>query len=115
MFIPLRRITFEKVSKKIQELIDDKVKYISVTLDKVTVQRTSYTVILTYCFYDGEIHVLLNKLEKLGLEDYDADGTAAMVIRVLTETLAVTEQKLAQLLIHFVYCLLYTSPSPRDS
>ena len=76
-------------------------KDIAVTLDKVTVHRTSYTVVVTYFFYQGKIHVILNKLEKLSTTDYDGEGTAKMLISVLTETLGLTVTKLARTLKHW--------------
>ena len=69
----------------------------------VTVQRTSFTVLMTYFFHDGKIHVILNTLQKLEEEDYNAIGNANMVINTLCETLGVTRNKLARILKHFVY------------
>ena len=40
------------------------IKDIAVTLDKVTVERVSYTCLLTYYFYGGVIYCMLNKLMK---------------------------------------------------
>ena len=45
--------------------------------------------------------------------DYDSNGTAQMVIRVLTETLGLTETKLATILRHFVYDGVYASKQER--
>ena len=58
----------------------------------------SYTVIMTYFFFNGKIHIVLNKLEKLNLDEYDSIGTAQMVIRVLKETLGYTQTRLASTL-----------------
>ena len=58
----------------------------------------SYTVIMTYFFFNGKIHIVLNKLEKLNLDEYDSIGTALMVIRVLKETLGYTQTRLASTL-----------------
>ena len=58
---------------------------------------------MTYFFHEGKIHIILNKLEKLESIEYDGNGTAQMVIRVLSETLGLTNTKLARILKHFVY------------
>ena len=58
---------------------------------------------MTYFFHEGKIHVILNKLEKLESIDYDSNGTAGMVIRVLKDTLGLTHTKLARILRHFIY------------
>jgi hypothetical protein len=68
---------------------------------------------MTYFFLDGKLHIVLNKLQKLELLDYDSNGTAQMVIRVLTETLGLTETKLATILRHFVYDGVYASKQER--
>ena len=61
---------------------------------KCTVQRSSFTVIMTYFFAEGHIYVILNKLAKLSTKDYNAEGTASMVIKTLCETLGFTKLKL---------------------
>ena len=76
-------------------------------MDKVTVERTSYTVIMTYFFVDGKILVILNKLQKLSTKDYNGEGTANMLISTLCETLGVTKMKLARILKHLVYDGVY--------
>ena len=72
-------------------------------MDQVTVNRTSFTVICTYFFFDGKIYVILNKLQKLTTEDYNSEGTASMVIKTLCETLGFTKSKLSNILKHLVY------------
>ena len=72
-------------------------------MDQVTVNRTSFTVICTYFFFDGKIYVILNKLQKLTTEDYNSEGTASMVIKTLCETLGFTKSKLSYVLKHLVY------------
>ena len=112
-FFELRDIIFKEVSAKIKKFFNEKVHYISVTLDKVTVQRASFTVICTYFFYDGRIHVILNKIEKLTTSDYNGPGTADMVIRVLCDTLGVSMIKLAKILVHFIYDGVYANSEER--
>ena len=67
----------------------------------MTVQHRSFTVMLTFFFHDGRIHCLLNSLLKMNLEDYDAAGTARMVVTNLQETLGLTRTQLARKLLHF--------------
>ena len=43
------------------------------TLDKVTIARIPYTVLLTYFFWDGRIHCTLNSLHVMSTKDYDAN------------------------------------------
>ena len=85
----------------------------AVTLDKVTVNRTSYTVIMTYFFWRGAIHIILNKLVKLSTSEYAGPGTANMVINCLTETLGLSKTQLASKLVHFCYDGVYASDEQR--
>ena len=111
-FFRLRNVIFELLTEKTKNFFKE-VKDIAVTLDKVTVQRTSFTVIMTYFFCSGKIHVVLNKLHKLSTKEYDGVGTANMLISTLCETLGVTRTKLSQLLKHLVYDGVYASPEER--
>ena len=74
---------------------------IAVTLDKVTVQHRSFTVLLTLFFVDGKIYCALNDLLTMKEDDYDTRGTAAMVVRSLKETLGLSRTQLAKRLVHF--------------
>ena len=102
MVFKVINIAFVKVSKKTRKWFEN-VKNIAVSLDKVSVHRTSFTAITTYFFYQGKIHVILNKLEKMKSEEYSAEGTAHMVVNTLMETLGLTKTQLALVLKHFVY------------
>ena len=75
------------MSEKTKTFFKEHVKHITVTLDKVSVQRTSYTVILTFFFHKGKVHIIFTKFARLSTEEYDADGTADMLINTLVETL----------------------------
>jgi len=68
---------------------------------------------MTYFFCNGKIYVILNKLQKLSTEQYDSYGTAKMLISVLTETLGITETKLASIFTHLVYDGVYASKEDR--
>ena len=74
-FFDLRDIISEEVNKRVKAMFKE-VRYITVTLDKVTVGHVSYMVILTYFFHKGRIHICLNSLEKMQETDYDGPGTA---------------------------------------
>ena len=105
-FFKLRNVIFDIVSDKTKKFFAEKVRDIAVTLDKVTVNSTSYTVIMTYFFSDGKIYCILNKLQSLSTADYDSEGTAKMVIKTLCETLGNSFQGLFKnechvVLIHF--------------
>jgi hypothetical protein len=50
---------------------------------KVTVQRTSYTVLMTYFFFEGVIYIILNKLVIMHEDEYDSEGTARSVVAAL--------------------------------
>ena len=112
-FFDLRKVIFEEHSKRIKQFFQDNVKHITVTLDKVTVESTSYMVILTYFFFEGQIFLCLNKLEKMSEDDYDGEGTAVMVVRVLEETLGYNRFGLAQSLVHFVYDGVFANKEER--
>ena len=62
---------------------------------------------MTYFFCEGKLHCILNKLHKNTTDDYDSKGTAAMVIKVLCETLGLTKEKLSKMLVHFIYDGVY--------
>ena len=109
MFFKLRNVVFDILSEKTIDFFND-IKYISVSLDKVTVKRTSFTVITTYYFHEGKLHVVLNKLEIMKKkEEFSAEGTAQMVVNTLKETLGFSNTKLAFVLKHFVYDDVYAT------
>jgi hypothetical protein len=101
-FFELRDDAFEVVTGAVQELFrSEEVTEFSATLDKVTVQHRSFTALLTFFFYEGSIFCLLNALLKMEEEDYDAEGTARMVVNCQKETLGLTRTQLANKLLHF--------------
>ena len=112
-YFKLRNIIFELVSDRTKIFFKNHVNHITVTLDKVTVQRTSYTVILTFFFHQGKIHIILNKLATLTTEEYDAAGTAEMLVQTLVETLGISRTRLASVLVHFVYDGVYATKAER--
>ena len=58
----------------------DKVTEFSCTLDKVTVQHRSFTVLFTFFFINGKIFCLLNILIAMKEDKYNVSGTAKMVV-----------------------------------
>ena len=111
-FYDIRNLADEKLSHQIKMIFKD-VKAFSVTLDKVTVGRISYTVVLSYFFYDGRIHVVLNKLVHLSSKDYDGPGTAKMLLDCLVETTGLTESQISLRLVHLIYDGVYSEQYER--
>ena len=112
-FFSYRELFFLKLSESIKEYFAEHVHSFSVTLDKVTDQRISYTVIITYFFCDGRIYFLLNSVQKMKSDDYDSNETAQMVARVLMETLGLGLEALKTRLHHFTYDGVYCSSEER--
>lgn len=102
IFFELRDDCFEVVTDKIQGLFQSgNITECSVTLDKVTVQHKSFTVVLTFFFWKGKIYCVLNGLITMTKDDYNAQGTAEMLVRTLRETLGLNRTRLANILVHF--------------
>ena len=112
MFFSIREIVFEKLTLKIREKFKS-VKSACFTLDKVTVRRTPFTVIMTYFFHDGRIHVLLNSIHKMKFEEYDGKGSAKMVGEVLMKSLGLTKQEVGEKFRHGTYDGVYASAGER--
>jgi hypothetical protein len=113
-YFHLRDVVFEEVYSKVQAMMEE-VDAIATTEDKVTVQRNSYLALLTYFFYNGKIHVFLNKLIKCTTQDYDGPGTAKVIVDTLKETLGLPITRLAAILDHTVYDGVYALPSQRKA
>ena len=111
-FFRLRSILFDIVTAKTIRFFAD-IEDISVTLDKVTVHNISYTVILSYFFNKGKLHIFLNKVHKLSTDQYSGEGTARMLIATLCETFGVSESKLSKILKHLVYDGVYADVEER--
>ena len=99
-FFDLRADTMEVVDSKVKELFRDKVTEFSCTLDKVTVQRRSFTVLLTFFFLEGRIFCLLNALISMMEDEYDSAGTAKMVVKTLKASLGMDRFGVADGLVH---------------
>ena len=59
---------------------------VTFTMDKVTVQHRTFTVLLSLFFYEGSIYCLLNDILNMEDDDYDGPGTAGIVVRSLMLT-----------------------------
>ena len=92
-FFQLRDDTFEVLTGEVHNLFKgDLITELSVTLDKVTIQHRTFTVLLCFFFYEGSIYCLLNDLLKMEDDDYNDPGTAGMVVCCLVLTLGLTDQ-----------------------
>lgn len=108
----IRDIIFHKLSENIKARFKN-VEHACFTLDKVTVRRTPFTVLMTYFFYEGKIHVLLNSVHKMREEDYDGKGAAEMVGKVLMSTLDLSKDDVGRKYRHATYDGVYASPEER--
>lgn len=111
-FFKIRFIAFDKLTEKMKKLFCE-IESFSITLDKVTTNRCSYTVLLTYFFHNGEICCYLNKLIKLETTDYDSKGTARMVVECLRETTGLSKLQQARKLRHVAYDGVYADQEER--
>ena len=85
----------------------------SFTLDKVTVSRIPYTVLLTYFFDEGRIQCILNSIHLMTSSDYDGEGSAAMVGNDLMKSLGLTREEVAKVFVHAAYDGVYSLTSER--
>ena len=99
MFFLLRNLVFEKLSDKIKQMVQE-VETLGVTLDKVTLGGQSYTVIVTYFFFNGEIKTVLNALFIMSTAHADGQGVAEMLCNTLRSTLGLSLEDLAYKLEH---------------
>ena len=116
-FFMIRDVVFDIVSEKVKNMFrargEREVEAVAVTLDKVTVQRVSYTVLLTYFFWQGVIHIVLNKLMVMKEDEYDSEGTASAVVASLTESMGISRIRLRDILVHFAYDGVYATTEQR--
>ena len=101
VFFELRDDAFEVVSGTIKDLFaSGKVTEMAITLDKVTLHSRTFTVLLTFFFYEWSIYCLLNGLLKMSSAEYDSSGTASLIMTSLSETLGLSRTRLAHILLH---------------
>ena len=83
IFLKLHDDTFEVLTGVIQQLFQSEmITELSATLDKVTIHHRSYTVLLSFFFYEGSIYCLLNSLLKMEEDDYDVEGTGTLIVNL---------------------------------
>ena len=112
MFFTLRDVVYDIVKKDIQDFFRDekpetKIRDIAVTLDKMTIQHISYTVILAYFFRRGRIYCICVDVVVMNPEDYDSEGAARMVINSVCTSLGISRNRLIDILRHFAYDGVY--------
>ena len=111
-FFYLRDLIYEKLRQYIRTVFSN-IKSASLTLDKVTVSRVAYTVLLSYFFHEGQIHAVLNSLHVMKSTEYDGENTANMVGLDLMASLGITREMVGDLFHHSVYDGVYATPEER--
>ena len=111
-FFSIWEIVFDKLTETIRRNFKN-VRSACFTLDKVTVRRTPFTVIMTYFFNEGKIHVLLNSVHKMKADEYDGRGSAEMVGKVLMNSLGLTKEEVGEKFRHGTYDGVYASTDER--
>ena len=111
-FFSLRDTIFDKTKEKVHQLFK-KTKWFTVTCDKVTAYRNSYTVIMCYLFYGGRIYVILNGLVKMSSDDYDSSGTAKMILKCLQESTGLNMTEIGRKLVHSPHDAVYANKDKR--
>jgi hypothetical protein len=115
IFFVVREECFELLSEMTKDFFgpDGGVDNICVSLDKVTSNHASYTVLVTYFFFNGRLLVILNELALLDEDSYCSAGTARAIVASLRKTLGVTRNRLAKILRHFSYDGVYATKEQR--
>jgi hypothetical protein len=112
MYFKIREMFFERLTNAVKKKFKD-VKNACFTLDKVTVRRTPFTVIMTYFFSEGRIHVLLNSVHKMKVDEYSGCGSAEMVGSVLMSSLGLSKEEVADKFRHGTYDGVYATTEER--
>ena len=111
-YFELRTIFHEKLRLKVHKMMKS-VKFFSVSLDKVTVDGTGYTVVVTYYFWHGELRVFMNELLVMSSDMFDGRGVAKMLCQCLMKTLGLTLQELREKLEHLSFDGVYADTADR--
>ena len=112
MYWVVKDLVFDSLSDTLVECMAEST-VLAVTLDKVTVGSVAYTVILSYFWYKGAIHCVLNKIHVMTSDEFDGEGTAEFLVSTLLETLRISKSTLANKLKHLVYDGVYEDPQFR--
>ena len=102
IYFELRKEFHAEMEEQVAKLMKE-IRVIAVTLDKITVGNTAYTVLITFFFRNGKLCAYLNELKVMTSKDLDADGTADFVIDRLCKTLSLSKHELRERLEHFSY------------
>lgn len=111
-FHTIRDIAYDRMVSIAQEKMSG-IKNASFSLDKVTVKNIPYTVIITYYFWNGKIHVFLNSIHRMSSSEYSGESTARMVGEDLMHSLRLTRQQVGSLFTHCVYDGVYATKGER--
>ena len=85
----------------------------SLTLDKVTVSRIAYTVLVSFFFHEGEIAAVLNDLRVMKSTEYDGANTASMVGLDLVASLGIKREQIGEIFHHTIYDGVYANAEER--
>lgn len=111
-FFEIRNIVYEELSDIARNRLKC-IKNASFSLDKVTVKGIPYTVLVTYYFWKGEIHIFLNSIHQMKSTEYSAESTADMVGRDLMTSLGLTREEVGTIFVHAVYDGVYATKEER--
>ena len=104
-FFEVRELVWEVLSEIIKKLSSDPdlIRDICVTLDKVTVFNVPYSVVCTYYFLEGGLHVLINGLIVMEEDDYCGQGCAKVLTEFVMNTLGLSKTCLRNILRNLAY------------
>ena len=111
-FFQLREIIYDNLLESIKE----KLRYVrsfSFSLDKVTIRLVPYTVLVTYFYFKGKLHIYLNSIHPMKSFEYSGEETAKFVGEELMRTLGLTRNEVASKVTHGVYDGVYASREER--
>ena len=112
MFFEIKDMVYDELSERVVKIIKE-ASDLAVTLDKVTIGSRTYTVILSYYFYEGVIHCLLNKLYIMESDQCNGGTTAEFLVMTLMESLKLSRRDLARKLRHLSYDGVYELSAER--
>jgi hypothetical protein len=111
-FFEIRNIVFEELSDIARNRLR-LIKNASFSLDKVTIKSIPYTVLVTYYFWEGEIHIFLNSIHQMKSTEYSGESTAEMIGRDLMTSLGMSREQIGRVFVHAVYDGVYATKEER--
>jgi hypothetical protein len=106
-FFEIRNIVFEELSDIARSRLK-LIKNASFSLNKITIKSIPYTVLVTYYFWEGEIHIFLNSIHQMKSSKYSAESTREMVGRDLMTSLGMTRDQIGTVLC--MQCMIVFMP-----